>query len=221
MNSPKKEFLWWEKTVEYGFVIKHVSKFSKAVPLDGNYEKASDTIFKMSGYKWLLIEFKKDQDSIKNELDKFVEKDAAKDIKENVFEKIKLELQDESKNIHFIIYGELDKKLNDGTLTLVACQYFNSKEPIGIEEILSEKGMDEASFATYVKKFIEAKDLHKNKDGNTDKNTLFNYRLIGINKDDKEEIVIRPLVELDDFFDFSQELEMLDPQEDFSEPSFP
>ena len=68
---------WWEKTVEYQFVLL-VAQSRKLflAPLDGGEERAGDAVFS-SDYRWVLIEFKKDKDSISTERNKFRNYEAA------------------------------------------------------------------------------------------------------------------------------------------------
>lgn len=55
-----EKYNWWEKTVEYTFVIQaHNQKFLKLAPLDGDHEQAADTILQDENSKFCLIEFKK------------------------------------------------------------------------------------------------------------------------------------------------------------------
>jgi hypothetical protein len=69
---------WWEKTVEYEFVMS-VSREQGLflAPLDGEHEKAGDAVFS-SDNRWVLIEFKKDEASVRTEKGKFVLYDEAR-----------------------------------------------------------------------------------------------------------------------------------------------
>lgn len=58
------DYKWWEKTVEYLFVIQYLSmiypdNFLKIAPLDGDHEQAGDVILCNPNNKYYLIEFKK------------------------------------------------------------------------------------------------------------------------------------------------------------------
>lgn len=64
---------WWEKTVEYKFVMLVAqSKSLFLAPLDGPQEIAGDAIFS-SDNRWVLIEFKKNVASITTEKEKFLD----------------------------------------------------------------------------------------------------------------------------------------------------
>lgn len=39
MKQQKRFVNWWEKTVEYAFVQKHMGELAQAIPLDGNQEQ--------------------------------------------------------------------------------------------------------------------------------------------------------------------------------------
>ena len=80
---------WWEKTNEYTFILLcGREKLLKLAPLDGNEEKAGDTLISNNN-KWIIIEFKKDQYSINTEIDKFINFDKAKKDLDNTRLKLK------------------------------------------------------------------------------------------------------------------------------------
>ena len=62
---------WWEKTVEYLFVVTHFDEDVMLAPLDGNEERLADTIFSKDN-KWVVIEFKRNEKCINEEKDKFI-----------------------------------------------------------------------------------------------------------------------------------------------------
>ena len=68
---------WWEKTVEYFFILNCVGNYMRVAPLDGKEERAGDAIFSKSN-NWVLIEFKKDKSSLVSEKGKFNDYSAAK-----------------------------------------------------------------------------------------------------------------------------------------------
>lgn len=88
---------WWEKTVEYKFVMDVADEGSLILaPLDGDHEKAADTAIGKSDL-WLMIEFKKDSAAVKSEIAKFVNYKTARDtlISQDAY--------------HHIIFGTLGK----------------------------------------------------------------------------------------------------------------
>lgn len=138
---------WWEKTVEYKFIIKCAKKgVLKFAPLDGNEERAGDTIISQNN-KWIIIEFKKDEDSIKTEKDKFIN-----------FDKAKEDLKNEDKH-HFIVYGSINAEDNT-KLDLNCITYFSENEQTTIKEMLNNS-KDKVEFKSYLKKLISYKKSNK------------------------------------------------------------
>lgn len=137
--------IWWEKTVEYTFILS-LSEASRLflAPLDGDHERAGDALIS-AGSKWLLIEFKRDADSVISELKKF----------EN-FNDAKIALGDQDGH-HFLVYGlhTLNKRVSLGAIT-----YFSHKSPGSIAGLLSS-GTDLDSFSSYVEAFVSFKKRPK------------------------------------------------------------
>ncbi|RXJ83429.1 hypothetical protein [Arcobacter cloacae] len=129
---------WWEKTVEYKFIKEYVDINSFIAPLDGNEEKAGDAIFG-ENENFILIEFKKDKDSIKAEEKKFFDFTlASKTLSKN----------DEH---HILVYGEI----NNQNLILNAKTYFSEK----IIELSKEfsNGKTLKDFKEYLDAFLKYK----------------------------------------------------------------
>ncbi len=57
---------WWEKTVEYFFILNCRANHMRIAPLDGKEERAGDVLFS-SDNNWVLIEFKRDMECLKSE----------------------------------------------------------------------------------------------------------------------------------------------------------
>lgn len=102
--------LWWEKTVEYYFVQKYVDIDMFIAPLDGEHEKAGDAIFSNES-SWVLIEFKRDEKAINDEMGKFKNYFSAK----SALEKIA--------GHHLIIYGNAENDI----FHLKCRSYFSEK----------------------------------------------------------------------------------------------
>lgn len=62
---------FWEKTVEWTYVRKHLKCEDFAAPLDGYEEKAGDVAIGFENLNWCLIEFKKDRGALKSEREKY------------------------------------------------------------------------------------------------------------------------------------------------------
>jgi hypothetical protein len=133
--------IWWEKTVEYTFVLSlgEASRLFLA-PLDGDHERAGDAMIS-AGSKWLLIEFKRDIDAIRSEVAKF----------ENYADaKAALGHRD---GHHFLVYGV--STLND-RVSLGACTYFSHMSSKSLAVLLAA-GSDLANFSEYVESFVAFK----------------------------------------------------------------
>jgi len=142
--------IWWEKTVEYNFVIRTAidKKINFAAPLSGVQEIGGDGIFGIDA-KLILVEFKRSQKELKTERDKFVCYEKAKD---------KLVGRD---NHHFLVYGSEGDNSN---LNLHARHYFSLKE---VESALSilELGVNDEEFKSYLGDLIELKKEDGRSDG--------------------------------------------------------
>lgn len=142
--------IWWEKTVEYNFVIRTAidKKINFAAPLSGVQEIGGDGIFGIDA-KLIHVEFKRSQKELKTERDKFVCYEKAKD---------KLIGRD---NHHFLVYGSEGDNSN---LNLHARHYFSLKE---VESALSilELGVNDEEFKSYLGDLIELKKEDGRSDG--------------------------------------------------------
>lgn len=142
--------IWWEKTVEYQFVmmVAHAKKLFIA-PLDGAHERAGDTIFS-SENRWVLIEFKKDADSISTEKSKFDQYQNARAV---------LVSKDAH---HHIVYGQ-ESKESTQHLQLCSQTYFSKAccDPAGI----LNSGSVFDTFKQYVEQYTKFKKGHKGGSG--------------------------------------------------------
>lgn len=137
---------WWEKTVEYKFIKEYIDLDSFIAPLDGNEEKAGDAIFGQNE-NFILIEFKKDKNSIKDEQKKF-----------NNFNSVKKILSTLDEH-HIIIYGEVNSK----DLTLNAQTYFSEKSFQLTKKFSNGKTLEE--FEKYLDIFLDFKKGKKTENG--------------------------------------------------------
>lgn len=133
---------WWEKTVEYEFVML-VAREKKLflAPLDGAHEMAGDAIFSTNN-RWVLIEFKKDAASIRTEREKFIHYAEAKSA---------LSSKDAH---HHIILGQQSAK-GSPQLELCAQTYFSGKGA-NLNGILGS-GQQFSEFSEYVQQYIKFK----------------------------------------------------------------
>lgn len=107
-------------------------------PLDGNHEKAGDAIFSHES-KWVLIEFKRNESSIEDEIQKFTN-----------FAQARASLEQKGKH-HLIIYGESTE--NEFSLS---CQEYFSGTKVKIELALSS-GVEKNDFILYLRDFVSFK----------------------------------------------------------------
>ncbi len=192
---------WWEKTIEYKFILLCArEKLLKLAPLDGNEEKAGDTLISNNN-KWIIIEFKKDQYSINTEIDKFIN-----------FDKAKKDLENKDQH-HFIVYGSINVESNT-KLKLQCITYFSGREQRNIKEMLS-KGKDKSEFKTYLAKLISYKKSNKGTassgNGNLD---VENYALVAAVDTDGNIVECQSLSE----FSINEVLDITI-NNDYSEPS--
>lgn len=136
------DILWWEKTVEYFFVQKYVDLNMFIAPLDGDHEKAGDAIFSNVDV-WILIEFKRDESTINDELNKFTNYALAKSELEPIG------------NHHLIIYGDIE-----GDDFVLKCKQYFSGNKVEIDNALTS-GTEKDAFINYIKRFIGYKKTSK------------------------------------------------------------
>lgn len=142
--------IWWEKTVEYSFVIRSFleKKLDFAAPLSGIQEIGGDGIFGVDS-KLILVEFKRSQKELNTEKDKFV-----------CFGNARIEMRSRDKH-HFLIYGS--EGMNS-ELELHAQYYFSSIDVDPAMSIL-EKGLKEKEFKAYLSDLIDLKKEDGRSDG--------------------------------------------------------
>jgi len=136
---------WWEKTVEYAFVLQTATFVDFAVPLAGVEERAGDGIF-ASDSKLLLIEFKRSFDALSSEQKKFVN-----------FEQAAEKLGDYDAH-HFIVYGDevSEENTRKPSLRLVARTYFSGKESEPLSAVF-DAGSSKENFDNYLRELLEFK----------------------------------------------------------------
>ncbi|WP_374005786.1 hypothetical protein [Delftia lacustris] len=149
MDDVGAEIVWWEKSVEYTFIAEMVWRdmFTWAAPLAGNPETAlGDAITDWDG-RLLLIEFKRDSESLTSEYKKY-------SLQED-FESTFLAYNDakailgEHKGVaaHGLIYGQL----NERQLKLRAVPYWEtSKNAVDVDEWCDTSGVSQVDFEEYL-----------------------------------------------------------------------
>jgi hypothetical protein len=138
-----KKYKWWEKTVEYQFVIDSTKnrKLTFAAPLSGKEESAGDGIFGENS-RIILIEFKKSKEELDSEKDKFTD-----------YESAESELR-EKDAFHFLLYGKISSERTK--LETCACNYFSRREIQNPEKVFNY-GTEPDTFNDYLRRIIELK----------------------------------------------------------------
>lgn len=158
---------WWEKTVEYFFIRRCIGHRMLLAPLDGAEEAAGDALLGAER-GWVLIEFKKDAQSISSERKKF-----------RNFEEAKEELCG-SDSHHIVVYGSLRGEGAD-TFAVGGRTYFSSESVASIDDLLA-RGANHADFLHYLAKLLEHKKAAEGVSGGGV--SLESYSLVaGINAD--------------------------------------
>lgn len=138
-------YSWWEKNVEYKFVVDAASAklWDFAAPMSGVHERtAGDAIFGKD-LKLVLVEFKRDKNSIPTEQTLFHNYPKAKEL-----------LQDFKH--HHIVFGALKTVKNEPTFILVGQRYFIAGEFFPALEVL-EDGSEISEFYKYLQALAEQK----------------------------------------------------------------
>ena len=135
----KNKIKWWEKTEEYKFIIDHIGYEDFICPLDGSHERAGDTLLSRED-KFILIEFKRDENYHASEKIKFTNYSQAKQTLQN------------RDSAHFVVYGVETM----GNLSLEACTYFsNRKKDLSS---ITQFGMPLNKFKSYIEEFVSFKE---------------------------------------------------------------
>lgn len=136
---------WFEKTVEYAFVMQHAPSLTFAAPLDGNHERAADAIFSIENVRWLLIEFKRKASDFSSEEDKF-----------RCYDLAKVALSTAGEHLHFFVYGALHQ---DGRqLQLAVARYWQQADNLSMDALLKKQGADDSEiFWRYLKMLVNEK----------------------------------------------------------------
>lgn len=147
-SSAAKNLVWWEKSVEYTFVAEMVKldRFTWVVPMGGNQESAlADALVQCDG-KLLLIEFKRDVNSLDSEHEKYaVEKNA--EIRYFAYETAKAKMcLHKAVSGHGLIFG----KLNAAKLELRAKPYWDTVDSVEALSWCEGNGVSVADFDDYL-----------------------------------------------------------------------
>jgi hypothetical protein len=118
-----RQFVWWEKTVEYAYLAKTLREAPFAIsPLDGKIETNMGDAIANSGLSYGIVEFKRDSASIATEADKYGDGDVAdyRLLREEVLDPSTRRFIAEGDEPHSIVYGYLEEfegRIVIGTVT--------------------------------------------------------------------------------------------------------
>lgn len=143
---------WWEKTVEYQFVLLVAqAKRLFIAPLDDAQERAGDAIFSTEN-RWVLIEFKKDSASITTEKTKFANYPMASAVLSRL------------DSHHHIVYGFENREEGCTPHLVLSSQTYFSARRNSLQGIL-ESGAEFGAFKEYVEQFTNFKKPPKGGSG--------------------------------------------------------
>lgn len=137
--------IWWEKTVEYKFILDAEREVGLrfAAPLSGVQERAGDGVFS-SDSRVVLVEFKRSEDELDTEHEKFVDYESA------------VKALGAKDGHHFLVYGSLEA--NENELRLHACRYFSRNVVVGALGVL-KCGLDPSAFKEYLAELVALKKV--------------------------------------------------------------
>jgi len=137
--------IWWEKTVEYQFVIQSLNEcqLNLAMPLSGVEERVADCVFG-AGWKIVLVEFKRTQGQLNSEHAKFDDYAVAE---------AALKAEDAH---HFLVYGGRSPQAGPPALQLAARTYFSRATTVNLKSVFAA-GISEKALKTYITKLASFK----------------------------------------------------------------
>jgi len=174
---------WWEKTVEYTFVMRAVQKkiFDLLLPLDGDVESIGDTVV-CKDSEFFIIEFKKSLSDLSGEYSKYTNEKsgyllAAEAMKQNP-----------SSRAHFLIGGKAveGKKY----LSIEIIRYFETENDNPTDDIavILEKGITLEQLQEYTKEITSWK---KSEDSEGTSSGDFAYQsVLAVSKSNKSGALI-------------------------------
>ncbi|GAB6906738.1 conserved hypothetical protein [Desulfosarcina cetonica] len=175
---------WWEKTVEYMFVLNYFNYDAIIAPMDGVHERIGDALYSKENL-FSLIEFKRYEADISREVDKYLNYAEARNA-----------LQERDSH-HFFIYGKLENGLQ-----LESKTYFSHKKyPDVSNALLSGINMD--IFKDYVETLLKYKIPPKGGGGTS----LDDYMQVACVRNDGQLICCVPLNNYLDMFEIERPIE--------------
>ncbi|QYJ74681.1 hypothetical protein [Shewanella sp. FJAT-52076] len=142
---------WWEKTVEYTFVLMAVQQeiFDLFLPLDGDVESIGDAVFGKDS-EFYILEFKKSLTDLSSEYSKYDQG------KNGYLSAAEIMQKDSASKAHFIVGG----KVIEGKryLSIEARRYYEDNEiPTSDMKQIFNEGITLEKLKEYTKKVTELK----------------------------------------------------------------
>lgn len=176
---------WWEKTVEYSFVIEAVRNelFNLLIPLDGDVESIGDSVISKDSH-FFIIEFKKSLNDLSGEYAKY---EGGKKGFQNV---AKLMQSDSSSRAHFLIGGQLKK--GHKYISIEARRYFGvNDEPMSNIKELFADGLTRTELEEYTNKFTKYKTKSAQEDSDEASSHGFtSENVLAVSKSKKQASVV-------------------------------
>lgn len=174
---------WWEKTVEYTFVMRALQKelFDLFLPLDGDVESIGDTVV-CKDSEFFIVEFKKSLSDLSGEYSKYNNEKigyllAAETMK-----------QDPSSQAHFLVGGKAVE--GQKYLSIEIIRYFETEidNPTNDIAVILEKGITLEELKEYTKKVTSWK---KSEDSEGTSSGGFTYQsVLAVSKSNKSGALI-------------------------------
>lgn len=170
LKSEANSMKWWEKTVEYTFVLEAAQKgvFNLFMPLDGDVESIGDTVV-CKDSKYFILEFKKTLSDLSGEFKKYEGGKVG-------FSKAANELKNmPAYQAHFLIGGKIGTKKH---LEIQVSHYFEHAITDGILSNTFQKGASLKEMQEYSEKLTTLKSLGTEIDTNGSSSGGFHYESV-------------------------------------------
>lgn len=179
MSNKDIEIKWWEKTVEYNFVLAAKEEFGLNMlsPFDGNVESIGDAVVGRNS-KFFIIEFKRTLSDFKAEIDKYVGRDVRLKEARDDLSTI------ETSKYHYIVAGEYED--GDDKLTLNIRRYFKLDEVLDIKpRDFFKDGMTREELDYYTELFTNFKNSTESDDSSGSSGGLSHSLVLAVDENRK------------------------------------
>ncbi|HHQ2321335.1 TPA: hypothetical protein ACSPFZ_000340 [Providencia rettgeri] len=162
-DSAQSKTMWWEKTVEYKFIIDGLNEkiFTSIAPLDGNEESVGDTLVEFKNntaeLNYYIIEFKKEINSKSRgqEYGKYKERSKGFRNTSNCIKKHRLEY---CSKFHFLIYGKIINEIFELQIINYFDLFLKNAANLNLKDAFSN-GMTSLQFKEYTRYLTQHKRI--------------------------------------------------------------